>query len=104
MIEVTREKEVAKLMKSALENIGLTKEVIKANCNMTEEEYESYLHCLVIFINEVINSKYNDVSKQSKTWSDVYENFKVKDKQYNLTFNGLYNEIVTLVTNPKEGE
>lgn len=105
MNETTREKEIAVLMMKALESIGLTKKVVKENCNLNEKEYENYLYCLNHFVNEVISSKFNDMEKQNKEYSNVYENYKINDRQYNFTFNGLYNDIVSCVTKvKKEGE
>lgn len=104
MIETTREREIAILMKRALESIGITKKVVKENCNLNDNEYEDYLCCLMQFVNEVIDSKYYDMEEQKSQYSDVYENYKLNDRQYNFTFNGLYNDIVSNVTRVKEGE
>lgn len=104
MIEATREREMSRLTIKALESVGLTKKVVKENCNLNEKEYEDYLYCLMQFVNEVIDSKYYDMEEQRSEYSDVYENYKLNDKQYNFTFKGLYNDIVSNVTRAKEGE
>ena len=104
MIEATREREISRLTMKALESVGITKKVVKENCNLNEKEYEDYLYCLINFVNEVIDSIYYDMEEQKKQYSDVYENYKINDRQYNFTFNGLYNDIVSNVTRVKEGE
>lgn len=105
MIEATREREIARLTMKALESVGLTKKVVKENCNLNEKEYEDYLYCLMQFVNEVIDSKYYDMQEQKSEYTNVYENYKLNDRQYNFTFNGLYNDIISCVTKEeKEGQ
>ena len=40
MIEATREREMSRLTIKALESVGLTKKVVKENCNLNEKEGE----------------------------------------------------------------
>ena len=56
MIEATREREIARLTMKALESVGLTKKVVKENCNLNEMEFVDYLYCLMQFVYEVIES------------------------------------------------